>query len=91
MTGNETMYWLAENYRIGIGVSTGIVVLMYVCISILVLLKSRKMGVNVSIGAMIPIWHFKYLIQGVLMNRELKIVHKPPKSKSLLGKLKTDE
>lgn len=88
MTGNETMYWLAENYRIGVGVSTGIVVLMYVCISILVLLKSRKMGVNVSIGAMIPIWHFKYPIQGVLMNREPKIICKPPKKQIPFRKVK---
>lgn len=88
MTGNETMYWLAENYWVWIGVSTGVVVLVYVCISILVLLKSRKMGVNVSIGAMIPIWHFKYPIQGVLMNREPKIVCKTPKKQISFRKVK---
>lgn len=88
MTGNETMYWLAENYWIGIGVSTSIVALMYVCISILVLLKSRKMGVNVSIGAMIPIWHFKYLIQGVLMNRKPKTLNKSPKKQISFRKVK---
>ena len=88
MTGNETMYWLAENYWVGIGVSTGVVVLVYVCISILVLLKSRKMGVNVSIGAMIPLWHFKYPIQGVLMNRKPKTPNKSPKKQISFRKVK---
>ena len=79
MTGNETMYWLAENYWIGIGVATGIVVLLYVGISLLVFFNARKMGVNVAIGAMIPVWHFKYIIQGIVINHEPK--PKAPKVK----------
>ena len=64
MSFSEIMAWLAENYWVGIGVTTAVVVAMYVLISILVCSGARKRGVDVSIGAMIPFWHIKYAFAG---------------------------
>lgn len=78
MNVSEIMYWLAENYWVGIGVASGIVILSYVGISLLVFFKSRKMYVDVAVGAMVPLWHFKYIVKGIMQTREPK----PKKVKS---------
>lgn len=64
MSFSEIMAWLAENYWIGIGVATGIVVVIYIVASILICVGARKRGVDVAVGAMIPVWHLKYIFAG---------------------------
>jgi Mn2+/Fe2+ NRAMP family transporter len=59
------MATLAENYLIGIGVTTGIVVVAYVLISIFAIRKRRKVKGDVSILGMIPIIHIALLFSGV--------------------------
>lgn len=76
MVENATMFWLAENYKIGIGVATGVAVLVYVGISLLMFFKARKFGKDVSVCAMIPLWHIKYAFLGV----SFKPKSKPAKS-----------
>lgn len=75
---SETMAWLALNYKIGIAVSTSVAVLLYVLTGLLIMFKSRKLGVDVAVGSMIPIWRLKYLVQGHLRNRSSKAVVKSP-------------
>lgn len=65
MVKNETMYWLAASYQLGIGIATGVIVLMYVGISLAMFFHARKKGVNVSVCAMIPVWHLKYAFAGM--------------------------
>ena len=64
MSFSEIMYWLAENYWYGVGVATAVVVAFYILVSISICSGARKRGVDVSIGAMIPVWHIKYVFAG---------------------------
>lgn len=75
---SETMAWLALNYQLGIALLTAVVVILYVSIGLWVLFKSRKLGVDVAVGSMIPLWRLKYPIQGYLRNRPPKAVAKSP-------------
>ena len=61
---SNTMAWLAENYWVVIGVLSGIIISLYVLVSVLVCVGARKRGVDVAIGAMIPLWHIKYAFAG---------------------------
>lgn len=58
---SEIMAWLATNYWIGIGCTTGIVVLIYLIVSVLICVRARKRGVDVAVASMIPLWHLKYI------------------------------
>lgn len=75
---SEFMAWLATNYWIGIGVATGIVVISYLIVSVLICVGARKRGVDVATGAMIPLWHLKYIFSG-----------KEPKPKKVKNPAKT--
>ena len=66
----ETMAWLATNYKIGIGVATGVFVILYVVTGVLICLNARKRGMDVSIGAMIPVWRISYPIRLWLQKRK---------------------
>lgn len=54
------MFFLAENYKIGILSLSGVVITLYIYVSMFSLFSSRKKGINVTIGAMIPFWNLKY-------------------------------
>lgn len=57
---SNLMFFLAENYKIGILSLSGVVITLYIYVSMFSLFSSRKKGINVTIGAMIPFWNLKY-------------------------------
>lgn len=51
----DTMKTLADNYTVGIAVTAGVIILIYVVISIFTLLRRRKYKGDISLLCMIPI------------------------------------
>lgn len=51
----DTMKTLADNYIVGIAVSAGIIILIYVAVSIFTLLRRRKYKGDISLLCMIPL------------------------------------
>lgn len=51
----DTMKTLADNYIVGIAVTAGIIILIYVAVSIFTLLRRRKYKGDISLLCMIPL------------------------------------
>lgn len=71
---SEIMAVLSDNYKIGIGVSTGIVVIIYALISIFSIRRVYKVKGKVTAWGMIPIVHIFLFLTGVkLPEKKVKI------------------
>lgn len=68
----EMMATLAENYQLGIGVITGILVIMYITISVLAIIKRRKVYGNVSVLGMIPFYNITFFFSAKKKAKEDK-------------------
>lgn len=51
---SEMMAFLADKYIYGISVACSVVVVCYLVFSIRLIIKARKIGMNVCVSAMIP-------------------------------------
>lgn len=71
---SKVMAMLADNYLIGIGVTTGVVVVIYILISIFAIRKRRKVKGDISIIGMIPIIHIALFFSGVKLPKSGKVV-----------------
>ena len=61
---SEIMAKLAENYQIGIGVTSGILIVIYVVVSIFAIIKRRKLRGYVSVLGMIPFFNISLFFKG---------------------------
>lgn len=68
----EMMASLAENYQLGIGVITGVLVVIYITISVLAIVKRRKVYSNVSVLGMIPFYNITFFFSAKKKAKEDK-------------------
>lgn len=52
---SDTMAMLAENYKLGIGITSGVLILAYILVSIFALLKYKKVRGGISYRGMLPL------------------------------------
>lgn len=57
------MSGLADNYLYGIAIAVFLVVVGYIAYSVLVLLSCRKVGIDICVSAMIPVYNLILLIR----------------------------
>ena len=69
MFSKENMAWLSDNYRIGIGVISGIVILIYILITVFAIRHVYKKKGYIAIKGTIPILHLFLFLVG----REKKV------------------
>lgn len=70
----EVIQYLADNYKVGIPVLCGVVVLGYLVFSIRLIVTSRREGLNVCMSAMIPAVNlFIWMRKGLRKHKNNKI------------------
>lgn len=57
MVGSIDMVYMAENYRLYVGIFTGVIFLVYLILSIFIGVYARKKGLRVVQGAFIPVYN----------------------------------
>ena len=73
----ETMAWLAENYQLGIGTISGIIILIYLLVSVLAIRKLYSKRGLILIRGTIPVINIFYLIFGIFGNGKKEVSKKP--------------
>lgn len=58
---SETMAWLAENYKLGIGLSSGLVILIYIVLSVLAIKHLYKVRGYILVRGTLPVIHVFFL------------------------------
>ena len=66
---------LAEHYQLGIGVATGVLIAVYVVVSIFAIRKRRSVRGDISLMGMIPIVHIFLFFSGRKKNSANSIVN----------------
>lgn len=56
-------YW-ADNYQLGIGIITGVLVIIYILVSIFSIRVRRKRKGDISLLGMIPLFHIALFFMG---------------------------
>ena len=74
---SEIMKTLADNYKLGIGVLTGVAISVYILISVLSLVRVYKIKGKVTLWGMIPVVHLFLFLVGIKLP-EKKIKPKKP-------------
>ena len=63
MFNSETMLWLSQNYIAGTAILTGLLMLIYVGVSLLIVRKARANGDDVCAAGFVPLWRWAYPIK----------------------------
>lgn len=68
------MALLAQEWVVGYSVVTGVVIVSYITYSVLLIRSCRKIGYDVGVSGMIPIWNIVTLIKRLYKGRKNKLV-----------------
>lgn len=69
---SEIMLSLANNYRLGIGVISAVLIILYLVVSILAIRKYRTVYGDFSVACMIPVVGFILFLIAVLKDKKSK-------------------
>lgn len=67
----ELMLFLQEQYLLGMVAGSLIVVGVYLYISIWLLLRARKVGLDVGVSAMIPVYNLSIGVRSIIKKKKL--------------------
>lgn len=68
MFNSETMLWLSQNYIAGTAILTGVLVVIYVGVSLLIVRKARIKGDDICAAGFVPLWRWAYPVKYVVSN-----------------------